>query len=61
MLGILLLLNIRMAVFNDALEINHINFLYKDENGAGLLVNFRDKNHPCFTKTFIIRIDDVTD
>lgn len=55
--------NVVKALFgeNAALGINYVNFLYEDDNGAGILVNFRDKNHPCFTKTFIIRIDDVTD
>lgn len=51
------------ALFGDnaTLGVDYVDFHYEDKNGADLLVNFRDKNHPCFTKTFIIRIDDVTD
>ena len=46
---------------NATLGVDYIDFHYEDENGAGLLVKFHDKEQPCFTKTFIITIDDVTD
>lgn len=40
---------------------DYIDFHYKDNNDAGLLVNFIDKDQPHLSKTFIIRIEDVTD
>ena len=45
---------------NAALVEDYVNFHCEDENSAGLVVNFRDKEQPYFTKTFIITIDDVT-
>ena len=51
------------ALFGDnaVLGRDYIDFHYYDEPGAGLVVNFRDKESPFTTKTFIIRIEDVTD
>ena len=46
---------------NATLGVDYIDFHYEDESGAGLVVNFHDKEQPYFTKTFIITIDDVTD
>lgn len=46
---------------NAVLGIDYVDFHYKDNNDAGLLVNFIDKNQPHLSKTFIIRIEDVTD
>lgn len=46
---------------NAALGIDYVDFHYKDNNDAGLLVNFIDKDQPHLSKTFIIRIEDVTD
>lgn len=40
---------------------DYVDFHYKDNNDAGLLVNFIDKDQPHLSKTFIIRIEDVTD
>lgn len=53
--------NIVKALFgeNAVLGINYVDFHYEDDNGAGLLVNFRDKESPFATKTFIIRIEDA--
>ena len=51
------------ALFGDnaVLGIDYVDFHYKDNNDAGLLVNFIDKDQPHLSKTFIIRIEDVTD
>lgn len=51
------------ALFGEkaVLGIDYIDFHYKDNNDAGLLVNFIDKDQPHLSKTFIIRIEDVTD
>lgn len=46
---------------NAVLGIDYVDFHYKDNNDAGLLVNFIDKDQPHLSKTFIIRIEDVTD
>lgn len=46
---------------NAVLGGDYIDFHYKDNNDAGLLVNFIDKDQPHLSKTFIIRIEDVTD
>ena len=46
---------------NAILGIDYVDFHYKDNNDAGLLVNFIDKDQPHLSKTFIIRIEDVTD
>ena len=45
---------------NAVLGIDYVDFHYKDNNDAGLLVNFIDKDQPHLSKTFIIRIEDVT-
>lgn len=51
------------ALFGDnaVLGIDYVDFHYKDNNDAGLLVNFIDKDQPHLSKIFIIRIEDVTD
>jgi hypothetical protein len=51
------------ALFGDnaVLGGDYIDFHYDDEPDAGLVVNFCDKESPFTTKTFIIRIEDVTD
>ena len=51
------------ALFGDnaVLGIDYVDFHYEDNNDAGLLVNFIDKDQPHLSKTFIIRIEDVTD
>lgn len=46
---------------NAVLGIDYVDFHYEDNNDAGLLVNFIDKDQPHLSKTFIIRIEDVTD
>lgn len=46
---------------NAVLGIDYVDFHYEDNNDAGLLVNFIDKDQPYLSKTFIIRIEDVTD
>ena len=46
---------------NAVLGIDYVDFHYEDNNDAGLLVNFIDKAQPHLSKTFIIRIEDVTD
>ena len=46
---------------NAVLGIDYVDFHYKNNNDAGLLVNFIDKDQPHLSKTFIIRIEDVTD
>ena len=46
---------------NAVLCIDYVYFHYEDNNDAGLLVNFIDKDQPHLSKTFIIRIEDVTD
>ena len=38
---------------------DYVDFHYKPENDAGLVVKFRDKESPFATKTFIIRIEDT--
>lgn len=43
---------------NAVLGIDYVDFHYKDNNDAGLLVNFIDKDQPHLSKTFIIRIED---
>lgn len=49
------------ALFGDnaVLGIDYIDFHYKDNNDAGLLVNFIDKDQPHLSKTFILRIEDA--
>ena len=46
---------------NAVLGGDYVDFHYQPENDAGLLVNFIDKDQPHLSKTFIIRIEDVTD
>lgn len=45
---------------NAVLGVDYIDFHYEDKNDAGLIVNFHDKGIPFATKTFVIRIADVT-
>lgn len=55
--------DITKALFGEkaVLGIDYVDFHYKDNNDAGLLVNFIDKDQLHLSKTFIIRIEDVTD
>lgn len=50
------------ALFGDnaILGGDYIDFHYDDEPDAGLVVKFYDKESPFANKTFIIRIEDVT-
>ena len=43
---------------NAVLGGDYVDFHYKDNNDAGLLVNFIDKDQPHLSKTFIVRIED---
>lgn len=45
---------------NAVLGVDYIDFHYENENDAGLIVNFHGKEMSFATKTFIIRIADVT-
>lgn len=49
------------ALFGDNAVLGRdcIDFHYKPENDAGLVVKFYDKESPFVTKTFIIRIEDA--
>ena len=49
------------ALFGDnaVLGRDYVDFHYKPENDAGLVVKFRDKESLFATKTFIIRIEDA--
>lgn len=38
---------------------DYVDFHYKPENDAGLVVKFYDKDSPFISKTFIIRIEDA--
>ncbi len=51
------------ALFGDnaILGGDYVDFHYYDEPDAGLVAKFYDKESPFTTKTFIIRIEDVTD
>lgn len=44
---------------NAVLGRDYVDFHYKPENDAGLVIKFRDKESPFATKTFIIRIEDA--
>lgn len=46
---------------NAALGIDYVDFHYENNNDAGLIVNFLDKDQPYLSKTFIIRISDIAD
>lgn len=38
---------------------DYVDFHYKPENDAGLVVKFYDKDSPFISKTFIIRLEDA--
>lgn len=40
---------------------DYVDFHYNDEPDAGLLVNFHDENNSFASKTFLIKIRDITD
>lgn len=40
---------------------DYVDFHYHDEPAAGLVAKFYDKDSPFISKTFIIKIEDVTD
>lgn len=44
---------------NATLGGDYVDFHYKPENDAGLVVKFYDKDSPFISKTFIIRIEDA--